>query len=685
MNENDLSYVVKRDGTVAEFDKSRILKQIGFATEGLDGVSAEELFYDLIPQLQDGVSTQEIQTLLIKTAGSKTDVDKPNYQFVASRLFLNNLYHKVGKKYNAPKGKAYSHSLAEYIKLGKEIGRIISDIDDGYDLDELNSYIKPERDMQFTYLGVITLHDRYLLKDGDPIELPQHMFMSIAMFLAKKDVQFAKEIYDALSQFEMMVATPTLSNGRTPHHQLSSCFLKGTKIRTIDGLKDIDLLNTDDYVLTHKNRFRKVEELMTRNYSSDLYSLKIHGISDLLTATEEHPILTLDGQSLKCIRKHGSCLLNQGKKEICFKTQGEYKNDCEKLAFDFKEDWKAINKIEIGDYVSVAFPREINHLESLFVSNYVIDKDLIINDGYIQYKRTNASLCNNSNRSFLNTQIKPIKNEILFNSDFMLLVGYYLAEGNINQDLSSVQFTFSINEQNYVNDVSRIIKELFDVETMQYVSMNTKSVTVHNVILARFFYALFGTGFNKIRIPNELIYANPEIQKYLLVGAIRGDGCNNGTSYELTMANKPLINQLFEIALRCGLSPSQRDDKNLATLATVKASHLIIPRRDTEFCKLVDKNIHKFNAVSEVNQLNLGFWWNENYYLKVLEVTTKPYSGVVYNIEVEEDHSYSVSNIAVHNCFVGSTDDNIESIFDSYKDMALLSKFGGKTYYCHSI
>ena len=80
---NNLTYVVKRDGTVAEFDKSRILKQIGFATEGLGGVSAEELFYDLIPQLQNGVSTQEIQTLLIKTAGSKTDVDKPNYEFVA--------------------------------------------------------------------------------------------------------------------------------------------------------------------------------------------------------------------------------------------------------------------------------------------------------------------------------------------------------------------------------------------------------------------------------------------------------------------------------------------------------------------------------------------------------------------------------------------------------------------------
>ena len=84
--------------------------------------------------------------------------------------------------------------------------------------------------MQFTYLGVRTLHDRYLLKssDGSPIELPQHMFMAIAMFLAQNEDEpneWAKRFYDMMSTFEVMMATPTLSNARTPHHQLCSCFV----------------------------------------------------------------------------------------------------------------------------------------------------------------------------------------------------------------------------------------------------------------------------------------------------------------------------------------------------------------------------------------------------------------------------------------------------------------------------
>jgi len=85
---------------------------------------------------------------------------------------IGDIGKEVGKKYNSQKGKVYSHTLADYIQYGKSIRRIISDLDDGYNLEELNDYIKPERDKQFTYLGIITLHDRYILKDFDksPIE-----------------------------------------------------------------------------------------------------------------------------------------------------------------------------------------------------------------------------------------------------------------------------------------------------------------------------------------------------------------------------------------------------------------------------------------------------------------------------------------------------------------------------------
>jgi len=243
--------VIKRDGSIEYFDIEKLRKQTLEAVEGLQNVSQQELEKDILPQLKDGIKSSEIQSLLINTALNKIDVDKPDWTFVASRLFLNDLYHKVGKKYSSIKGKPYSHSLAQYIEYGKSVGRIVEDLDEGYDLDELDRYIKPERDKQFTYLGVKTLHDRYLLKDrdGEPMELPQHMFMAIAMYLAKNEkekMERVKEFYDVISKLEVMVATPTLSNARTPHHQLSSCYVGSTEdnIESIfDTYKDMALLS----------------------------------------------------------------------------------------------------------------------------------------------------------------------------------------------------------------------------------------------------------------------------------------------------------------------------------------------------------------------------------------------------------------------------------------------------------
>ena len=178
---------------------------------------------------------------MIKTAVEKIDIDVPNWTFVAARLFLYDLYHRVGIATYGVKGEAYRH-LKEYINFGIEAGRIIPNLANGYDLDDLNSYIDPSRDFLFNYLGIKTLYDRYLIKNskGEPIELPQQMFMAIAMFLAQneeKKQEKAKEFYDVISKFEVMLATPTLSNARTNRHQLSSCYI-GSSPDNIEGIFD---------------------------------------------------------------------------------------------------------------------------------------------------------------------------------------------------------------------------------------------------------------------------------------------------------------------------------------------------------------------------------------------------------------------------------------------------------------
>ena len=228
--------IIKRNGRSEPLDITKIQKYTAASVQGLAGVSQSELEVDAQIMFRDGITSKEIQQALIKTAVDKIDIDAPNWTFVASRLFLYNLYHSVNHFTGYCK-------ISEYFKRGEAEGRLLLGLKEMYDLDDLDAYIKPERDLQFNYLGIKTLYDRYLIKDKDanPIELPQHMFMGIAMFLAQREgdnkQEWAKKFYDMISTFEVMLATPTLSNARTPRHQLSSCYI-GSTPDNIEGIFD---------------------------------------------------------------------------------------------------------------------------------------------------------------------------------------------------------------------------------------------------------------------------------------------------------------------------------------------------------------------------------------------------------------------------------------------------------------
>ena len=231
----DTFTVVKRSGRIETLDVSKIKKYTSSATANLDGVSSSELELDAKIHFKDKITTEEIQKTLIQTAVDKIDVDAPNWTFVAARLFLYDLYHKV----NGFTG--YKH-LKDYFENAESQGKIVRGLKEKFDLELLNTKIDDSRDLQFNYLGIKTLYDRYLLKnkDNQPIELPQHMFMAIAMFLAQNEKdknEWAIKFYDMISKFEVICATPTLANARTPRHQLSSCYV-GSTPDNIEGIFD---------------------------------------------------------------------------------------------------------------------------------------------------------------------------------------------------------------------------------------------------------------------------------------------------------------------------------------------------------------------------------------------------------------------------------------------------------------
>ena len=219
--------VVKRDGSVEDFQTDKIETHVQLSCKDLEGVDPEELLSDVFKQCHNGMTTTSIQNLLITTAAEKIDLKRPNWSYVAARATLQNIYKDVTK------GSFRYPSLRSYLKKGVKENILDKSLLKKFDLSRLDDAVRPERDDQFQYLGILTLLDRYLVRsrlDNKVLELPQHFWMRVSMGLAlseKEDVRtdIAIELYNIISTFEYVPSTPTLFNSGTLYPQLSSCFL----------------------------------------------------------------------------------------------------------------------------------------------------------------------------------------------------------------------------------------------------------------------------------------------------------------------------------------------------------------------------------------------------------------------------------------------------------------------------
>nr|WP_198151763.1 ribonucleoside-diphosphate reductase subunit alpha [Kibdelosporangium sp. MJ126-NF4]CEL18717.1 Ribonucleotide reductase of class Ia (aerobic), alpha subunit [Kibdelosporangium sp. MJ126-NF4]CTQ96431.1 Ribonucleotide reductase of class Ia (aerobic), alpha subunit (EC 1.17.4.1) [Kibdelosporangium sp. MJ126-NF4] len=191
------------------------------ACAGLPDVAAELVIAEVARNVYDGITERELDDALIMSARTFVETE-PNYSFVCARLLLDKLKREVHAVVAEDK---YFH---EYVSKGIELDRIDPELAT-FDLDRIAAAIRPERDLEFGFIGLQTLYDRYLLHEhGVRYELPQAFFMRVAMGLAvREDDREARAIqfYELLSSFDFMCSTPTLFNSGTTRPQLSSCFL----------------------------------------------------------------------------------------------------------------------------------------------------------------------------------------------------------------------------------------------------------------------------------------------------------------------------------------------------------------------------------------------------------------------------------------------------------------------------
>ncbi len=227
--------ITAADGTSKPLDTLRLQQIIAEACSGLDSVDQNLIFTETLRNVFDGVPEKDIAPTLIMSA--RTQIEKePQYSFVAARLLLDKMRHEAlafignGNPLASLQemNERYAEYFADYIKRGAEL-ELLDRTLCHFDLIQLGRALKPERDLQFNYLGLQTLYDRYFIHHRETrFELPQAFFMRVAMGLAINEIDRetrAIEFYNLLSSFDFMSSTPTLFNSGTLRPQLSSCYL----------------------------------------------------------------------------------------------------------------------------------------------------------------------------------------------------------------------------------------------------------------------------------------------------------------------------------------------------------------------------------------------------------------------------------------------------------------------------
>jgi ribonucleoside-diphosphate reductase alpha chain len=222
-------HIVKRNGTKEPININKIHKVVMHACEGLAGVSASQIEMNANLQFYDGMSTDEIQEIMVRSANDLISLDNPNYQYAAARLLTYGLYKQVF-------GQFLAMPFIEIIKANIERGVYDSAILDAYTEEEIarmDSYIHHKRDENFTYAGMRQVVDKYLVQDrssGEIFETPQFMYMMIAATLfhnypKETRMHYVRRYYDATSLFKVNIPTPVMAGVRTPIRQFASCVL----------------------------------------------------------------------------------------------------------------------------------------------------------------------------------------------------------------------------------------------------------------------------------------------------------------------------------------------------------------------------------------------------------------------------------------------------------------------------
>jgi ribonucleoside-diphosphate reductase alpha chain len=237
--------VKKRDGRIEPLNLDKMHLMVEEACKGLAGVSASQVEIQSGIQFYDGITTAQIQEILIKSASDLIDLDHPNYQFVAARLLLFALRKQLyGRMRELPSLEDHVMKLAYQDLYDKDIFTKYSK----EEIAKAESFLDHDRDFLFTYAGLRQVVDKYLVQDrsgGGVYETPQFMYIMIALTIfaeypKERRMNYVRRYYDAISRHKINIPTPIMAGVRTPLRQFASCVLVDSD-DTLDSIFSSDM------------------------------------------------------------------------------------------------------------------------------------------------------------------------------------------------------------------------------------------------------------------------------------------------------------------------------------------------------------------------------------------------------------------------------------------------------------
>ncbi len=380
-------------------------------------------------------------------------------------------------------------------------------------------------------------------------------------------------------------------------HYVEGCFTKGHVVTTATGQKLIEKIAVGDKVLTHTGKFKKVYKVQHRKYTGKLYSLLVWGMpTKTIEVTEEHPFL--------CARRR-------------------LKNDRNKV---FTHEWVPAKDLSPKDYLVIPLDSRVQTATHKSIK--------------VRYK---------NKVTIVNVRLTP---------DFFRLIGYYLAEGSLD-NRGYLRFSFNSSEREYIDDVKRIITKTFNHKKFNeftYKDRQGVELVISSAQIARFFKQ-FGTSSGTKSLPQWVLLQDIIKQKELIKGYFRGDGnyynkqCKHGLKeiFRINTVSEVLAFQMRDLMLRCGVfacvNVRSREKENRQDMFTIAIGGDSMP---------VFGDIVGVEVATKINghkRAGMFFVDGQYAYVPVKKITSRKVNAVpVYNFSVEGDESYVAESLAVHNC-----------------------------------